>query len=455
MNGFFGSDTLDVAIGLTLFFLLVSLICSAAREGWEAILKTRAKDLERGLREMLADPKGDGLMKTIFQHPLLDSLFPKAYDPERLHGKAPRWTGLWVIQKLGLAHRNLPSYVPADHFAKALLDIVARGPVDETAPAAATDLGGPALTVEAIREAAAAFPDQRIGRIVLTALDTAAGDVANAQAAIASWFDNSMDRVSGWYKRRTQRMLFLLGLGAAVVLNLDALSVLQHLSQDKALRQNAVAAAERRVEASKGAAATESADALRKDLDTVGFPTGWTAGRPVPQPSYCDVATTVQHQGIGGLKLWPVGSEDPASFDCNGNKVTSWAHYWAAPRDRHGGGAYVLTWGHILMMLVGWLMTALAVMLGAPFWFDLLSKFMNIRSAIKPDAAPAPQPQKTAPPPAQTPPAETADATPPAPEAPAQEPPPTNGGDGNNDGDDPPFTPNTWADRPDAYEGAL
>jgi hypothetical protein len=35
-------------------------------------------------------------------------------------------------------------------------------------------------------------------------------------------------------------------------------------------------------------------------------------------------------------------------------------------------------------MLLGWLITALAVMLGAPFWFDVLNKFMVIRSTVKP-----------------------------------------------------------------------
>jgi hypothetical protein len=34
--------------------------------------------------------------------------------------------------------------------------------------------------------------------------------------------------------------------------------------------------------------------------------------------------------------------------------------------------------------LLGWLLTAGAISLGAPFWFDLLNKFMVIRSTVKP-----------------------------------------------------------------------
>ena len=46
----FGSEILEVAVGLALLLLIVSLICTAAKEGLEAIMRTRAMDLERGIR---------------------------------------------------------------------------------------------------------------------------------------------------------------------------------------------------------------------------------------------------------------------------------------------------------------------------------------------------------------------------------------------------------------------
>ena len=67
----FGSDILEVAVGLALLFLIVSLICTAAREGLEAIMRTRAMDLERGIRELLDDPDGSLLAKTLFDHPMI------------------------------------------------------------------------------------------------------------------------------------------------------------------------------------------------------------------------------------------------------------------------------------------------------------------------------------------------------------------------------------------------
>ena len=57
----FGSGILEVAIGVIFVFLLVSIICSAIREGIEAWLKTRAAYLEHGIRELLHDLGGGGL----------------------------------------------------------------------------------------------------------------------------------------------------------------------------------------------------------------------------------------------------------------------------------------------------------------------------------------------------------------------------------------------------------
>jgi hypothetical protein len=42
-----------------------------------------------------------------------------------------------------------------------------------------------------------------------------------------------------------------------------------------------------------------------------------------------------------------------------------------------------------LLKLIGLLLTAVAASLGAPFWFDILNKFMNVRAVgASPDEAP-------------------------------------------------------------------
>ena len=79
----FGSGILEVAVGIVLVYVLVSLLCTALREGIEAWLKTRSAYLEFGIRELLHHKSGNALTTAFFQHPLIFSLFPDDYRPGR------------------------------------------------------------------------------------------------------------------------------------------------------------------------------------------------------------------------------------------------------------------------------------------------------------------------------------------------------------------------------------
>ena len=114
----FGSEMIDIVISLIFVYLLLSLICSALREGIETWLKQRAVYLERGIRELLHDRTGKGLTKTLYTHPLIFSLFQGDYEPDQTKKK-----------KFLPVRSNLPTYIPSRNFAMALLDIIAHGPV--------------------------------------------------------------------------------------------------------------------------------------------------------------------------------------------------------------------------------------------------------------------------------------------------------------------------------------
>ena len=118
----FGSTVLEVGIGMALLFLFVGLICTAVREGAEATLKSRAKDLERGIREVLQDRQRTGITASSYNHPLIISLFSGDYDPSKL--KADGRGDLYMPRE---DRAHLPSYIPALNFAGALLDMAARG----------------------------------------------------------------------------------------------------------------------------------------------------------------------------------------------------------------------------------------------------------------------------------------------------------------------------------------
>lgn len=326
----FNSDVLEVGIGMSLLFLMMSLIATAMREAIEGLLKHRSKDLEKGLREMLNDTRaGDytGLVGQLYQHPLINSLYRGTLDKAR--------------------KSDLPSYIPSKGFVTALLDILLNakpattpaqtGGADGAAPKGDVPplaLNNTSLTLANLKACVNNLPDQ-VRKPILLAIDDAQGDINAAKANLAAWFDATMDRVSGWYRRRTQLILFVIGICAAVVLNVDSLTIAQRLTSDKALRQGIVAVAEKQSAGTPQDAYTQLSDAF----GSIGLPVGWMQD---------------------GDTIYPAAQMCP-------------------------GGKCHFNWGILLRTIIGWFVTASAVMLGAPFWFDVLNRFMVVRSTIKPN----------------------------------------------------------------------
>lgn len=117
----FNSTILDVAIGMIFIYLLLSIMCSAANEMIELILKKRAIDLERGIRELLAPGSDSGkndIVQRLYNHALINNLFGKTYQESRIDSPVRR----------SLFRTKLPSYIPARNFALALMDLVALPP---------------------------------------------------------------------------------------------------------------------------------------------------------------------------------------------------------------------------------------------------------------------------------------------------------------------------------------
>ena len=302
-----GSEILDVAIGMVLIFLLLSVISSAIREAIETVLKTRSVNLEAGIRELLNDPRGIGLARAMYNHPLIQGLYRGSYDPQKIKNG-------WMPKR-----SDLPSYIPSRNFALALLDIAARGPYWRDATSA--DGPPPPLTLDNIRATVSHIDNPQVQRVLLTAIDTARGNLAEAQASVADWFDSGMDRVSGWYKRETQLILLGIGIVLAVAANVDTLAVAHTLYRDENVRAQAVVIANQ-VRADSSVTAREAVSRL----ENIRLPIGW-----------------------------------PRSYNISDNPMIAWPS-----------------------TILGWMLTALAVSLGAPFWFDLLNKVMVIRSTVKP-----------------------------------------------------------------------
>lgn len=328
-------NVLDVAIGLVVVYLLLSLICSSVNEGIESLLKNRACQLERGIREILSDPDGTRFAHLVYNHPLVSGLFMGKYDPAQLRKR-------WWNPVAAYGRKNLPSYIPATNFALAVLDIIL--PATEGHPGGVAGslqpVGEPAAdSGAALRQAALDFPVLEASRALVILIDASARDITRVRLAIEAWFNTTMDRVSGWYKRRTQIILFAIGLAMAAALNIDTVEICNHLIADPSLRSSLVATAQEY-------ARNENLSGQRSQAAT-------------------PVATADQASGSADRVEQNLAELHDLGVPIGWSKRPQDAYHW-------------------FLKLAGILASALAAALGAPFWFDILNRFVVVRSTIKP-----------------------------------------------------------------------
>jgi hypothetical protein len=245
------------------------------------------------VRELLRDPRDEkGWARKVYDHPLINAL------------------------SLG---RAKPSYIPPRTFALAVLDLIA--PADPSQPRLPAD----------VTKAIAALPPE-LKNTVTVLFDEAGHDVEKLKAGLEIWFNSAMERVSGWYKRRSQNLLLVLAAIVTILFNADTITIVHALSHDPALRASLLAQAQAAAREPRPSPADAGADARLESaiqrINQTGLPVGWRNAA----------------WGGGGL------------------------------------GESLLLW---VTRLCGWGITMFAVSLGAPFWFDLLNKFMNIRAAGK------------------------------------------------------------------------
>jgi hypothetical protein len=170
------------------------------------------------------------------------------------------------------------------------------------------------------------LPPSNARSAFVTLVDAAGNDIVRARENIEKWCNDGMERVSGWYKRRTQYILFILGLAVAVGTNANTVDIARTLANNAAVRSL--------VPLAEAAVAQKTIDQVDKNIQrqiaaagNSGLPLGWSQ------------------------KSFPVSA------------------------------------GALLPKAGAWLLTAFAVSLDAPFWFDLLNKFINFRTSLKPAPA--------------------------------------------------------------------
>jgi hypothetical protein len=413
---------LDLVIGVVFFFTFASLICTTVRELIESALATRAKMLEKALREILNDEtpgQTDGeksILVRFYEHPLIDSLFRGNYASAVFGGSlvGDKAKGLWrAVAK----NRNLPSYIPASHFASALIDVVGQSvpkdpkilPEDKKGQFLALHkaLNQSDLAVKADPKTKQLIPNARLRSAVLWALENADEDIEKAKKNLEDWYNNSMDRVTGWYKRNTQAWLLFIGACVALLLNMNSIEVVRRLYEDDAMRAAVVGAVDKYVNDPNSAKEDRRVD--RQPADAPPTPSGTQpikveTGKaakptaPVPaalvttQPTVPAEAKPAEALGLQQIQFLTVDLEryksvlDAVDYPIGWTAASRQKFTVALQNPENEANRTLLE-----TSVSGWLLTAVAMTLGASFWFDLLNKLVSMRSSLKPETPPVPE----------------------------------------------------------------
>jgi hypothetical protein len=325
---------LEVAISIILIYFILSVIASAINELIATVLGWRATNLERWLKKVLSETgegpppeTGDAEKRQAPVHgrhtaahaagvpthtdvtTFLDHALVKTFRP----------TKRTLLSRLKLGSRGRPAYLASTVFASAVLSFGGKDPAGETAE-------------DALQAALANLPSDYLRQVAKSLMVGTERTVDDLRGKLEQWYDDSMERVSGWYRRKVQVLLLAIGLAIAVALNVDTLLLAQRLWTDQTVRAGVIAQVDKVTErppSDFNAAADNFASIKALDI-----PLGWKLGR--------DAA----------------GNYDPRDL----------------PHDARG-------W---VSKLIGILLTTVALSLGAPFWFDLLSRFARIRMSGTP-----------------------------------------------------------------------
>ncbi len=296
-----------VFIGLSFMYFILAVLCSGVKEFLADKLDLRAKTLEEAIGRMLSNKA---------QHTANGAPGGNANAAAQpCSDLAAQFYNHALIQGLGKADKK-PSYIPAQYFSTVLEEVL-KAKQSGSADYAALISSLPEGTLKDTLKALAG----RVGN-----------DAQAIRSEVEKWFDTTMDRVSGWYKRSVQKIVLAIAFVLVIALNADSFAVFQALWQNQALRDNVAAAASK-------ATSQMTTDQARAQL--LVLPLGWKS-------------------------------------------APSWPSFKSAFTDNLG-------WW--LLKIAGLVLTAFAVTLGAPFWFDAMNKLINLRmTGTPPQKATSQQP---------------------------------------------------------------
>ena len=292
----FNSPVLDLVILLSFTYFIGSLILSAINEAIAGWLKLRQKQLKRVLENLFFEDGWKNFIRNSFiKTPTMQSLMKKKSE--------------------------YPAYISSVNFVQAII----------------CELNVYNYKPERLMQELKSNTNlpKHFRELLINIWAQAQGDIASFEKRLEDFYDNAMDRATGWYKRKIRLILLLIGIVLSVALNIDTLQIVTNALADKQKLSKAVdniSANLPKLDSLRSIYVTDtsiviSRDSLAKNIN----------------------AATLVFKQTSGYGFGYVDFKE------------EWKNnFWKK--------------------IVGILITAFALQLGSNYWFDLMNKAVNIRS---------------------------------------------------------------------------
>lgn len=381
------NSLLDIIISLALVYALLSVLVSIFIEWWNFRSKARGTFLKEAIGNMLKDSLNHDYGALFYGHFMISGL--------RSDGKRP------------------PQYISSNLFAEVLIDILSNQSLHKQEVKLTNIDAEKGKQYELVGSAPPVNLKERLeqswklmnGSPFKDGMESfwlkAEGDTDKFKKLIEAWFNDHMDRVSGWYKIKQRNKLIFFGFVVAIGLNVDSLHLVKVLSLDTNLRNNLVATAEKVADQYQTLSETEKKDwrkqlkvldsaiktsphdstsqGLKKERDLLKkkFPSDSLS------QTYLSKADSIL--GLAASLNIPIGwSTDKAPLSWFNSKCPK------GMEQKQQGLLHYFTkrnqcpsFWRVLTYIIGIIISGFSLSFGAPFWFDLLVKFVNIRRAGK------------------------------------------------------------------------
>jgi hypothetical protein len=360
-----GSAIIEVGIGLVLIYLVLSIVVTQINNTVVNVLNLRAENLREWFRDVITDAS---VRQELLSHPMINIVKTQAQveaqkASENRFMRFFKGIGRWMVGMLvpgasDLRYTSKVSYVDPQTFANVLLSILVE---DQRQFVNVPEEDKVKALIAALRARVGDSPLEKPFEETLETVLKTATSLQDAQAKLEAWFNGAMNNLSDTFKRRVKTISFIVGLLVAVILNVDTLHVAKTLWNDSTLRESIAVYAERQV---------RTID-LNEQLGNSGSVNEESAKVQSNVQALLDLRLPIGWHGIDITPENDSPETQALAFDDKRN-INNFSPAYSGDTG---------TWfGFLAYKIGGWLLTTLAIMQGADFWFNLLRQLSAARS---------------------------------------------------------------------------